>query len=630
MGEAATLSLLCVPIWEKSVNVEGTPSHNICHSIIVYLCMNVINFRTTCPNKILKKSVFSKLYSSETGQQLEKQKTTTTQKIGIKKTRTNLSLNVVKKEGIAQLPPETQSEIVANLQGDSRTLFACLQVSRAWCRQVVPVLWSCPLRFGCVRENSSGHFIESLLACLDIYECEELQEAGIKLGKRRKPFFEYVKWIREFDFRSLDIKVSNWYYNFYLPTENTTSIPDLINDNQRIAAVTTILTKLIFTRSAVLTSFWLTKRDAAVSTQSLPDFTTFNGTAAALRRLERVYIQVNFDELDELDAEHVSYLLSAMKVECRHIQSLEVCFTNCSFSFERQVADLIRLQKGLRHVTFDDISSMQMSAISALASQANTLSSMEFKNSNLSNMSLGPISKCLNLDTLVFDECEEFPDEFWIPLLRNPFRLRKLHFRDNLTYGNKTHLIALIQRVGPHLRELQLLQTKIHPELLHAVATSCPNFTHLDVVADTNDPNLTTAIQHVLSRCDQLSYFSLRVEDEHTNCDELLLALMEGFPHSVRHVNLYIPMTPKSLSNFLHDCGRPLRKIGLHQFKGIPNENIQLLADYAMSEHASKDLIIGIDDFTLLKCDEELLSRFKSLCKLDHVQYCNAYHIPSF
>ncbi|CAG8594509.1 13296_t:CDS:1 [Ambispora gerdemannii] len=534
----------------------------------------------------------------------------------------------MEKKGITQLPLETLCEIVVNLQGDSRTLFSCLRVSRAWCRQVVSVLWSCPLRFGCVRENSSGRFIESLLACLDISECEELRQAGIKLGKRRKPFFEYVNWIREFDFRSLDIKVSDWYYDDYLPTERIAT-SNIVND-QRIAAVTTILSKLIFSRSAVLTSFWLTKRDASISTQSLPDFTTFNGAAAALRRLERVYIQVNFDEFDEQDAEHVSYLLSAMKIECRNIQTLEVGFQGCSVSFERQVADLIKLQKGLRHVAFDDISSMQMSAISALANQANTLSSLEFRNSNLSGMSLDKISNCLNMDTLVFDECDEFPDDFWIPFLRNPFRLQKIHFRDNLSYGNEHHLISLIQKVGPHLRELQLLQTCIHPELLHKVATSCPNFTHLDVLADTNDGKLTIALQHVLSRCDQLSYFSLRVEDEHANCDELLYDLLEGFPPSVRHVNLYMPMTQNALSDFLRDCGQPLRKIGLHQPKGIPHENIQLLVDYASSEQASRDLVIGIDDYSLLNCDAELLSKLRALCKFDHIRYCNANHIPSF
>ncbi|KAG9306470.1 hypothetical protein G9A89_003580 [Geosiphon pyriformis] len=530
--------------------------------------------------------------------------------------------------GINLLPPEILSQVFRNLQGDSKSLFSCLLVSRAWCRQVVPILWSSPLRYGCVKEESSGFFIESLLSCLNLDEREELRVAGINLDKPRKPFFEYTNWIREFDFKSLDIKVSYWFYNHYL-TNSLNYKSAQGSNNSQIAAVTTQLSKLITNRSPLLTSFWLTKRDSSISTQSLPDFTTFHRLDFALRRFEHVYLHGNFDEFDEQDIDNVHSLLSAMKVVCRNIQILEIEFRGCTDLFERHVEGLIRLQKGLEEVAFDDISAMQTSAIAALASQSHSLITLEFRSSCLDRISLSPLSNCTKLKTLVFDECEMFPDDFWRPLLCSQIKLEKLHLRDNHSYGNLEDLISLIQKCGPSLRELQLIQPSIPPTLLHTVAQCCPNLTHLDVLAD---PSLTTALQHVLSRCDQLTYFSLRGEDdENINCDELLPALIEGFPESVRHVNLYFPVTATALSTFLRVCGGPLRKLGLHQVEGISDECVKLLAEYGTSPQASKDLIIGIDQQTLqFKCDKFLVENLKKSCRYTHVLYSDANLIPSF
>src|SRR6185369_701146 len=109
----------------------------------------------------------------------------------------------MEEKGIKALPPETLSQVFQNLQGDSRSLYACALVNRKWCRQVIPVLWSFPLRFGFVKEKSSGQFIESLLSCIEHDDRASLHEAGIKHPGWRKPLFEYATFLREFDFKAL-------------------------------------------------------------------------------------------------------------------------------------------------------------------------------------------------------------------------------------------------------------------------------------------------------------------------------------------------------------------------------------------------------------------------------------------
>ncbi|CAG8461634.1 5686_t:CDS:1 [Ambispora leptoticha] len=104
------------------------------------------------------------------------------------------------------IPNETFIEIISNIE-DSPTLFACLFVSRDWCRITIPILWQNP--FSIINKNKNGikslsrfgkiqNFLKICFSKLPITESSRIPLLGLDLLEERPKYtFDYFSFVKE-------------------------------------------------------------------------------------------------------------------------------------------------------------------------------------------------------------------------------------------------------------------------------------------------------------------------------------------------------------------------------------------------------------------------------------------------
>src|ERR1043165_1796764 len=121
------------------------------------------------------------------------------------------SNNTTKKRIRPTLPLDCIVEILEYLRNDKKSLFSNLFVNRTWCQLIIPLLWCQPFE-----DIRNSVIIETLILCLSKQEKTALLE---KLGGFRKklkfnigksPLFDYPLYIRDLDYRRLEVLIENW------------------------------------------------------------------------------------------------------------------------------------------------------------------------------------------------------------------------------------------------------------------------------------------------------------------------------------------------------------------------------------------------------------------------------------
>src|SRR4051794_27273751 len=117
------------------------------------------------------------------------------------------------------IPFECLEQVFIHLLYNKSSLFNCLLVNRSWCRQVVPLLWSrtfCKLRW-----KPSSHLIQTYISCMTKEEKSFFTNLEIILPESiPTPLFNYVKYLRKFNYQELSNYVHAWYCLHYQYRQN--------------------------------------------------------------------------------------------------------------------------------------------------------------------------------------------------------------------------------------------------------------------------------------------------------------------------------------------------------------------------------------------------------------------------
>ncbi|CAG8845005.1 28193_t:CDS:1, partial [Racocetra persica] len=106
---------------------------------------------------------------------------------------------------------ETIDEILSHVKHDKHSLYSCLLVNRYWCRRVIPWLWGHPLKILSALESANiAPLIRTYISCLSEKERSFLIEHGINLPNYPQPFFHYASFLKDLDYRRLEISVRHW------------------------------------------------------------------------------------------------------------------------------------------------------------------------------------------------------------------------------------------------------------------------------------------------------------------------------------------------------------------------------------------------------------------------------------
>ncbi|CAG8759373.1 20206_t:CDS:2 [Racocetra persica] len=92
--------------------------------------------------------------------------------------------------------------VIDYLSKDQKSLYACIQVNRLWCRAAVPVLWSDPFRY---TTDDKEHYPEVIFIYLGSLERNAKQKFLSQLPADKKslfktPTFDYVKFLKHFNY----------------------------------------------------------------------------------------------------------------------------------------------------------------------------------------------------------------------------------------------------------------------------------------------------------------------------------------------------------------------------------------------------------------------------------------------
>src|ERR1051325_8579941 len=140
------------------------------------------------------------------------------------------------------IPFECLEQVFIHLLHNKSTLFNCLLVSRSWCRQVVPLLWSRP--FHRLQWKPSSHLIQTYISCMTTEEKSFFTYLEITIPESA-PLFNYAKYLRKFNYQELSNYVHAWYCVHYQYRENECENGDYV----KIDLITKELGKFLISRS---------------------------------------------------------------------------------------------------------------------------------------------------------------------------------------------------------------------------------------------------------------------------------------------------------------------------------------------------------------------------------------------
>ncbi|KAF0512846.1 f-box domain-containing protein [Gigaspora margarita] len=104
-------------------------------------------------------------------------------------------------------PDEILLETFKHIQTDYRSLFSCLLVNRQWCKIIVPILWSEP-----IKHVDDKRLIKIYLSELNAKEQASLIPFNIFLPNYPKPLFDYASYTTTVGFHLTD-GILSWLNN---------------------------------------------------------------------------------------------------------------------------------------------------------------------------------------------------------------------------------------------------------------------------------------------------------------------------------------------------------------------------------------------------------------------------------
>ncbi|CAG8660022.1 15930_t:CDS:1 [Funneliformis caledonium] len=393
---------------------------------------------------------------------------------------------------LSSLPTKCLSQIFKNVEDDGYSgLFSCLLVCRAWCRDVVPLLWSRP--FSKLPKDSRYKLIRTFITCLSreerSYLNSQMLKYRIRIPDSSRSLINYSIYLKELSYMDLYHSVDSGikHYRKSFIGRNTYKLTTLIA--RSICKL--FLTKNITDPSFHLESFRFDKH--FMQMDIFPEIDLFSKVYPGLSQITK--LTLNYDP----NSENLYKFLQSFPSLCTGLNHLNV--TLPYFESNPTLIDLlISIIRAQRSIHSFHLSGARIGAdviLPVLLSQhSNYLTSMKFQNVNFNNVNLHALISCVRLEDLTISHCIGL-DSSSLPLAS---RLGSSSFFDNnglilksLSIGcspiySQISTIILASPLGTTCRELCL--DLITPEIINITKRYCQNATTLklrDYFINNND-----------------------------------------------------------------------------------------------------------------------------------------------
>ncbi|CAG8454530.1 5921_t:CDS:2 [Diversispora eburnea] len=449
---------------------------------------------------------------------------------------------------MATLPSEVFDEIFRHLKFDKRSLYSCLLVNRFWCRKVVPLIWRRPMPYN--QKKTICVDIGVFIPFFDESEVASLIKGGMTIPDQSSSEIGSI--------------VSNY------------TIPDNMDINSPINAMVVSLSKM-FMRCATNLKYLILNPFGGY--RDIPDSKIFIEGRPGLTNLRK--FKIRFNSLSVIRPEYrknIFDLMNTLPNICTGIHHLDITRVRVSNpDVARMVGGVIKSQHQLFYCRFFRVDGDVDSLISMLRFQANNLITVVFDDTDLADVSLEPLARCIKLEALVFRKCRNINLEKWKTLINAPFKLKLLHLSDLSSDVIK----AIIEKAGDNLEKIgmKIVSSNV-VEGIEAIMTNCPNVTHLSI--NCIQPNIDTKIfVPLMSKLKLLTHLTISIWER----DEILTELSNVKFEKLKYLELATNFNIKGLEVFLEKCDSPLTTIIM---ESINEEDLNMFKKFSREKGTLK------------------------------------------
>ncbi|CAG8472222.1 9206_t:CDS:1 [Ambispora gerdemannii] len=492
-------------------------------------------------------------------------------------------------------------EIFKHLETDYKSLLSCVLVCRFWCQSALPLYWADPFQ-----HLNHKLIVSSYIRCLDSGERTVL--FNNEVGSARYNYANYLKSLR---MGTLYTAVEKWVeYDEVRRSRRQCRKQQQLqkkrrqnftfeNSHPRILNICHSLCRLFLSNNANILDLSLDWGDIDFW-QNYPSELYFQNESTSLVNLNGLSIHYIYDWP----------IFKHLAKSAVNIENLEILgyslFPAPKQSDENDLGLLISNQRRLKTFKLFGYGTTPSNTISAIASQKNSLSSVEIiyvhfsGTSTVQGPSLEGLAACRNLREIIIKYCTFANDGQLKPLAsaRFPY-LQKLHFVES-TYGWDETMVALIRNNYQNLDEvffkpstdgLSILKGKPYStEIVEVVEQLCPALKTLGIPIGWNE---LRHLKNILNnpKC-QLRNLSLFPTSPYTGVQimEEWPAFGPLMPTTLRHLNVCIKMNDEYMKKFLESIRAPLETLWFDAWLYVTGSICLIVYDFIKRRDRVTDL----------------------------------------
>ncbi|RHZ54327.1 hypothetical protein Glove_428g75 [Diversispora epigaea] len=480
---------------------------------------------------------------------------------------------------------ELLTPIIHFLETDYSSLHTCVLVNRDWCRIATPLLWRYP--FLDSLNNGQYRLIPVYLGCLDLGTKEWVNELTPNFPPHalKPPLFNYVKYLRRFDYYSLFHAVQKWCevqrLGAFVLSEGGV-VPDIqLNPPETLLK---LLIDLFLDQARDLEGIGI----SAVSHR--------NGEFLQLEEHEEELTHPRLSKLNYLECDDCipENLMFASEV-CTNLVQLNI---ECSWGNDEEIMKLFKVQKKLKRLVVKKRWPLVDEAFNCEEFTNSLISITLLNNMNLvdNGGNLSVLSACKNLESIRFKNWMAFREDDLMELLSTHFPRLRIVIIDNSKPPPQV-LISMFTMNGENIQELKLdwsIRMRRNnnncqqlPQVINAVAEHCPNVRYFEAPIQRKEiPELYS----LLRNCKKLECLILNESDvepkEFTyEVDHFLPAMGIIVPQTLYQLKIFAnwKFSAESLRLFLMEtCTANLTRVA---FKSIGDEHLEVITSYSKEKN---------------------------------------------
>ncbi|GBB95812.1 hypothetical protein RclHR1_02620003 [Rhizophagus clarus] len=509
--------------------------------------------------------------------------------------------NIVKKRTIYKTTKLTNyclEEIFKYLKDDKPTLFTCILINRSWSEVAIPILWARPFENPMYGNNINIFW--TYISCLPIEKKVLLANKGIKLSNpKKKPLFEYTKYLKGFDCLNFQIALSQWVGKTGIH-QNSKNLMDKLSPAElksKTELCNQIIGPYLLTHSKNLKQLKY-DHDSTGLINILNIYST-NEIFQIFSRLETLELKDTiFHENWVSRAERFSQLASKLSICNHNLQNISISLEigkkkQIPLRYCKPILDLIKYQNNLKYLKICEfwntwnICSSEL-FFDALRSQSHSLTYLSLTRLSQYHLLLPVLTKCKNLETLEFwtikeqdqDERELINREDFANLTssRQQIFIKRLICYDHGDDSNFLTLVRgiIIKMANRNLKELKF--QNVTTELLDIINLYCSKISNLYLTIDNLTLEHFLPILSILNNIETLYLFEYK---KISLTFELIVRIAKSIPKSLYYLDITFQLTPTMLKILFENCSSRLKVLVLH-IDGMDDRYLEAIIEYTL------------------------------------------------